>query len=306
MVDYLKAVEALVSIIDVIRFGISQARAHPLYYGHGTDNAVDDMYALVLGSLSLPLDLDERLFNATLTAEEKCYLARQLQQRIQARVPVPYLVQKAYFCDLEFYVDERVLIPRSPLAEFIQHQGSPWVAPDKVTRILDLCTGSGCIAIACCYAFPNALVDAVDISPSALEVLAINRERHQVQEQLTAIQSDCFDALSPRCYDIILSNPPYVGAEEMSSLPPEYGHEPTMALEAGQQGLAVVDNILHSALPFLSEDGILVVEVGNTEDALTKAYPNVPFTWLEFERGGSGVFLLTHEQLQFYFGPTMS
>lgn len=286
------------TIIDFLRFGVSQANAQSLYYGHGTDNAWDDMLALILGCLHLPYDVDLIVLQAKLTDTEKQMLHERLEQRIVARVPVPYLTHEAYFCDRVFYVDERVLIPRSPIAELIQHQFTPWIEEHEVGRILDVCTGSACIAIACCDAFPNALVDAVDISVPALAVAEINRQRHHMQDQLTLIQSDCFESVPAVKYDIIVSNPPYVGAEEMKTLPDEYRHEPVLALETGNNGLAIVETILQCAADYLSEQGILVVEVGNSESALIQAYPDVPFTWLEFQNGGHGVFLLTYQQLQ--------
>jgi len=287
----------LETIVDFLRYGVSTAYARGLYYGHGTDNAWDDIRALLLDTLSLPLDTDPLFLQARLTSDEKLVLTAQLRRRIDDRVPVPYLTQVAYFCELPFYVDERVLIPRSPIAELIQHQFAPWIEHDRVHRVLDLCTGSACIAIACCYAFPDALVDAVDIAPEALQVATINRDDHGVEDVLTLIESDCFDDLPPQQYDIIVSNPPYVGADEMAHLPDEYGHEPRLALEAADNGLAIIDTILHAAHGYLADQGILVVEVGNSEDALVAAYPNLPFTWLDFEHGGHGVFLLTREQL---------
>lgn len=299
--SYALATQDFTSLIDFLRFGLSRANAASLYYGHGTDNAWDDILALVLGSLSLPLDVDHLLLSATLSREEKIMLCQQLERRIIERVPVPYLTHEAYFCDLPFYVDERVLIPRSPIAELIRQQFSPWIDVCNVERILDLCTGSGCIAIACCYAFPDVKVDAVDISSDALIVANLNQQRHGFDDELSLIQSDCFDAVTGIQYDIIVSNPPYVGQDEMQSLPDEYHHEPKLALEATNEGLAIVEKILHSAAAYLTEHGILVVEVGNSEQALVDAYPQVPFTWLDFEKGGQGVFLLTRQQLVDYF-----
>lgn len=300
--EFVKGTTELETILDVVRYGWSCANTNALYFGHGTDNAMDDLFALVLGSLSLPMDIDEKWLQTRLTAKEKDMLAHQLSRRIVDRVPVPYLTHQAYFCGLPFYVDERVLIPRSPIAEMIEQQFFPWIQPEEVDRVLDLCTGSACIAIACCYAFPDALVDAVDISESALEVASINRERHELTEQLSLIQSDVFNEVPPTRYDIIVSNPPYVGAAEMQTLPKEYQHEPVLALEAPNNGLAIVDRILEQARDYLTEHGILVVEVGNSADALIEAYPDLAFTWIDFERGGDGVFLLTREQLDDYFG----
>ena len=294
--------QAFQSILDFLRFGLSSANAAKLYYGHGTDNAWDDILALILGSLSLPLDVDPLLLQSRLTSEEKAMLIQQLKRRIEERIPVPYLTHEATFCDLTFYVDERVLIPRSPIAELIRQQFSPWIKAEAVGKVLDLCTGSGCIAIACCYAFPEALVDAVDISPEALAVSEINRQQHGLEGVLTLIESDCFEAVPDEKYDIIVSNPPYVGHDEMQTLPAEYHHEPTLALETSNNGLAIVEKILTTAPAYLSDHGILVIEVGNSEQALQDAYPHVPFTWLDFEHGGQGVFLLTCQQLKTYFG----
>lgn len=296
----LKETEELVTILDFLRFSVSYAINANLYYGHGTDNAWDDMHSLILRSLSLPHTLEDHWLSARLTTSEKKYLSQQLEKRIKQRVPVPYLIKEAYFCDLPFYVDERVLIPRSPIAELIKNEFSPWLDGDKIHRILDLCTGSGCIAIACCYAFPNALVDAVDISSEALAVAEINRELLDVEEQLTLIESDCFTNVPHVRYDLIVSNPPYVGKEEMQTLPDEFRHEPVLALETGNKGLAIVDTILQKAHTYLSDQGVLIVEVGNSEEALSEAYPHVPFTWLEMAQGGQGVFLLTKQQLDEY------
>lgn len=297
----LKETEELSTVLDFLRFSLSCSINAHLYYGHGTDNAWDDMRSLILRSLSLPYDVDPHLLNGRLTTSEKKHLCQQLEKRINQRMPVPYLIKEAYFCDLPFYVDERVLIPRSPIAELIKDQFSPWIDADKVHRILDLCTGSGCIAIACCYAFPDAYVDAVDISSEALAVAAINREQLDVEEQLTLIESDCFNKVPQERYDLIVSNPPYVGKEEMQTLPDEFRHEPVLALETSNNGLAIVETILKQARNYLTEHGILIVEVGNSEEALGDAYPHVPFTWLEMSHGGQGVFLLTKQQLDEHF-----
>jgi len=289
------------TILDYLRFGFSEATKADLYYGHGTDNAWDDILSLILGSLALPFDLDPLMFHAQLTPAEKLLLVERLERRIHDRFPVPYLTQEAYFSGLSFYVDERVLIPRSPLAELIDQQFSPWIKPEQVHHVLDLCTGSACIAIACCYAFPEAMVDAIDISEEALDVAAINVQRYELSDQLTLIRSNCFDEISAKQYDIIVSNPPYVSHEEMQTMPPEYRHEPKLALEASDKGLAIVEKILFNAHDYLTDHGILVVEVGNSDIALIEAYPDVPFTWLDFEQGGHGVFLLTCQQLRDHF-----
>lgn len=300
--EFMKSARELQSINDFVRYGLTRANAQTLHYGHGTDNALDDIYALILGVLSLPMDVEAALLQTRLTTEEKERVVRQLSRRIIDRVPVPYLTNLAYFCGLPFFVDERVLIPRSPIAELIESQFTPWIQPEEVFRVLDLCTGSGCIAIACCYAFPDAEVDAVDISNAALEVAEMNRERHGLTDQLTLITSDVYKDLPHARYDIIVSNPPYVGAGEMQTLPDEYRHEPVLALEASNNGLAVVETILRQAHDYLTDRGILVVEVGNSADALIDAYPDLAFTWLDFERGGEGVFLLTRDQLVEQFG----
>lgn len=302
MINWEKDTQDFRTILDFYRFAISKAQAADLYYGHGTDNAADDMRYLILGSLNLPWETDPQLLQAKLSSEERAHLCQQLSKRVNQRIPVPYLLHEAFFCGLPFYVDERVLIPRSPIAELIDQQFTPWIRPEQVTRILDLCTGSACIAIACCYAFPDALVDGVDISLDALTVAVKNQEKHQLHDQLTLIHSDCFDQLPQTRYDIIVSNPPYVSKEEMQSLPEEYAHEPVLALEADNNGLAIVAKILLRAHDYLTDDGILVMEVGNSEVAVTETWPQVPFTWLEFTKGGQGVFILTRKQLAEHFG----
>ncbi|ASQ46804.1 50S ribosomal protein L3 N(5)-glutamine methyltransferase [Legionella clemsonensis] len=291
------------TIIDFLRFSVSEASINNLYFGHGTDNAWDDLLSLILETLHLPLNIDPVVFQARLSPKEKEVVIKQLVRRIQDKVPVPYLTHTAYFCELPFYVDERVLIPRSPIAELIKQQFAPWLIAERVHRVLDLCTGSGCIAIACSYAFPEATIDAVDISNDALAVAAINCERHGVQDSVNLIQSDCWDKVPRVHYDLIVSNPPYVGAEEMQTLPAEYNHEPKLALETENNGLAIVEKILAKAHDYLTEEGILVVEVGNSDQALEEEFPHVPFTWLEFEHGGHGVFLLTKQALKTYFSP---
>lgn len=300
MNNYQQACEELKTIRDWLRFATSQFNASNLYYGHGTDNAWDEAHALVLRSLHLPFEINMQILDARLTTEERQHLLEHIKRRIDDRIPVPYLIQEAWFAGLPFYVDERVLIPRSPIAEFIEQQFTPWIEPENVQAILDLCTGSGCIAIACAAAFPDAEVDAVDLSQDALSVAERNVVRHQVGEQVNLYHSDLFTALPPKRYDIIVSNPPYVSRDEMQTLPAEYRHEPEFALAAAEEGLAIACEILRQAANYLTENGILVVEVGNSEQALVERYPQVPFTWLEFERGGQGVFLLTAAQLKQY------
>ena len=298
--DYQAACRALSSILDIYRFSVSLANHKDIFFGHGTDNAFDDCLFLILGSLGLPYDFPENQWGAALTISEKDMLASQLYKRMEQQIPVPYLIQKAYFCGLPFYVDERVLIPRSPIAELIEKRFSPWIEEQRVHMILDLCTGSGCIAAALSVAFPEATVDAVDIDEKALVVARQNIDDLGLQESVFLFQSDGMNQLDDAKYDLIVSNPPYVSSEEMQTLPQEYLHEPKHALEAQDDGLALVHRILKDAALRLNPGGILVVEVGNSYPQLIDRYPDMPFVWLEFERGGHGVFLLTAQDLQAY------
>lgn len=291
----------LKTIRDFIRFATSQFNEAALYYGHGTDNAWDEAIALILHSLHLPHDIDRSMLAANLTLQEREHLLALIEKRVKNRVPVPYLTHEAWFAGLSFYVDERVLIPRSPIAELIEQQFLPWIEEDRVHRILDLCTGSGCIAIACAQAFPDAEVDASDISPDALAVAKINVLRHGLEDRVHLHESNLFAQLPKARYDIIVSNPPYVSAAEMDALPTEYRHEPALGLAAGQDGLDIVTTMLKQARDYLQPHGLLIVEVGNSEVALSEQFAQVPFTWLEFQRGGGGVFLLTAKQVEDYF-----
>jgi len=267
-----------------------------VFLGHGTDNYHDEAVALLLNVLGLPWDVDPSVLSRPLAVEDAQALGALLQRRINERVPTPYLTGEAWFCGLPFTVDERVLIPRSPIAELIEAGFVPWLDPTRVQRVLDLCTGGGCIAIACAHAFEQAQVDATDIDDGALAVCRENIARYQLGGRVHARAGDGLAAARGR-YDLIVSNPPYVDAEDMASLPSEYRHEPELALASGQDGLDFTRRLLAGAADYLTDDGILVVEVGNSMVAVERVWPQVPFLWLEFERGGDGVFLLNRQQL---------
>lgn len=285
------------------RFARRLERAQ-LFYGHGTDSPRDDAAAIVFHVLQLDPPVPARALLRRPDEAATAAMTRLVERRIAERVPVVYLTRRCWFAGLPLYIDERVLIPRSPLAELIESRFAPWVDPAHVRRILDVGTGSGCIAIASALAFPRARVDAVDVSADALGVAAINRRQYGLGRRLRLQQSDYFGALEGARYDIIVSNPPYVGTAEFKGLPPEYGHEPEAALRAGRDGMDAVRVLLREARRFLRPDGILVVEVGNTERRLRREYRDWPFIWLEFARGGGGVFLLTATDLERMAGVT--
>lgn len=282
----------LTTLGDFLQWAEQSFLAAKLYFGHGTDNAWDDAVALARFVLKLPPDVDASEVSRVLQISERKKLINLVDKRIKDRVPAPYLTHEAWFAGLPFYVDERVIIPRSPMGELILNGFQPWVGARPVHRILDLCTGSACIAIACAKVFKDAEIDAVDISAEALAVATQNVKLHDCQNRVHLINADLFDACKGKHYDIIITNPPYVDTDEMESLPPEYRFEPSLALVAGSDGLDIVKRILKEAPHYLSQTGLLFVELGNAKEALLTQYPKLPFVWLEFERGGEGVFML--------------
>ncbi len=293
-----EAVTELRTIGDMLRWGVSRFNDANIYYGHGTDNAWDEAVALVFHALHLPEEVGQQVIHSNLTSSEKHKIVELIIRRVRERLPVPYLTNTAKFAGLEFFVDERVLVPRSPIAEMIANRFSPWLYNKPVNRVLDLCTGSACIAIACAYEFDEAEVDALDISEDALDVAQINIENLGVMDRVFPIESDIFSAIpkGPH-YDLIVSNPPYVDAEDIGDMPEEYHHEPEIGLGSGRDGLDLTKRILANAADYMTEDALLVVEVGNSMVHLIEQFPDVPFTWVSFENGGDGVFVLTRDQL---------
>ncbi len=267
-------------------------------FGHGTDNARDEAAELVFFAAGIAHGEGERAYVSKLSARRRARIAVLLERRIRERVPLPYLTHRAFFAGLELYIDERVLVPRSPIAELALRRFAPWINARRVQRILDIGTGSGAIALACAKAFPRARVDAADISADALAVCRRNVRRLALQDRVRLLRSDHFGAVPPCHYDIIVSNPPYVGRAEMQRLPPEYRREPALGLAAGRDGLDSVRVILGNARPYLRDEGILVVEVGNSESALLRAFPRMPFIWPDIAMGGGGVFLLRAGDLE--------
>ena len=289
--------QELKTVRDFIRWGASYLGQAKLTYGHGTDNALDEAACLVLHAVHLPHDIPDHFLDGVLTQTERQKVLELLQDRVATRRPAAYLIHEAWFAGLRFYVDESVLVPRSPLAELIGNNLAPWVEEGRVRHILDLCTGSGCIGIACAVAFPDAWVDAVDISPEALSVARRNVAAHHLEDRVRIIQSDLFTSLDDSTYDVIISNPPYVPHNVMAELDKEYRHEPVLGLVAGEDGLDIIRRILSDAAAYLNEDGVLIVEVGDSQEMVLQQFPEIPFLWLEFEHGGHGVFLLEKEQL---------
>lgn len=300
MAGHYQAAEAELSTLrDFLRWTTSRFEEAGLSYGHGNEDAFNEATQLLLHSLHLPVTtLPDLFLDARLCQNEKHSFLKLVKKRIKRRLPIPYLTHEAWFAGLPFYVDERVLIPRSPFAELIEAHFSPFIeSPDSVSHILDMCTGSGCIAIASALAFPDAEVDAVDISTDALKVAKINKTKHRLGDSLNLIESDLWAAIATdKRYDLIISNPPYVGDAEMARLPAEYHHEPSQALRAADNGLALVERIIRGAADYLMPKGVLFVEVGNSDLAVQDKWPETPFLWLEFAQGGHGIFMLTQPQ----------
>jgi len=293
-----QAIEELRTIEDLVRWAVSRMSEAGLYYGHGSDNPADDALLLTAHALNLPWAMAEQWRSARLTRLEREAVIELVEIRILQRMPVPYITGISWYCGKPYFVDERVLIPRSPIGEMIEARFAPFWSPDREPqRILDLCTGSGCIGIACAHEFEQAEVELLDISFEALEVAEENIQEHAVGDRVTALQSDLFAAASGR-YDLIISNPPYVDADDMACLPEEYHHEPELALAAGNDGLDLVRIMLSQVRDYLTDDGVFVLEVGNSYPALAAAYPELPFIWPEFERGGHGVCVLHARDLE--------
>ncbi len=293
------ATQEFKTVGDFFRFAITTLATEKVFLGHGTDDLQDEAWWLVAGALSLPLHMSPKLFlSARLTPTEKRHLVHLIYRRGVEKMPTAYLLKQAYQNGQPFYVDERVLIPRSPIAELIDHHFEPWLShPESIERILDLCTGSGCLAILSALAFPDAKVDALELSEGALAVAERNIAEYGLQDQVRLLPSDVFSGLQNEQYDVVISNPPYVDAADLRSMPAEFHHEPRMALAAGEDGLEIVCKILKEARAYLKPEGLLIVEVGNSRAALEAAFPTLPFIWLDFERGGEGVFLLKREDL---------
>ncbi len=291
------AASYLRTVRDILRFSISEFNRADLFFGHGSDNAHDEAAYLILHSLNLPLDRLDPYLDAVLLPAERRDLLAKIHRRVTERLPVAYLTRQAWQGDFEFYVDERVIVPRSFIYELLGEGLRPWIEYEElVHRALDLCTGSGCLAVQMAYHYPDAEIDAVDISLDALEVAAINVENYSLEERIHLIHTDLFEGLKGT-YDLIVSNPPYVDAESVAKLPPEYLHEPELALGSGSDGLDSTRQILRYAAKYLNPKGVLLVEIGHNREILESAYPELPFVWLETSGGDGFVFLLTREQL---------
>lgn len=293
---FAEAVVELHTLLDLLRWSVSQFNAAPLFYGHGNDNSWDEALHLILATLNLSPDNPQEIYSARLTVRERGLIVERVMQRIKERIPAAYICQKSWFCGLPFYVDQRVLVPRSPIAELIRNRFAGHLTFEP-RRILDMCTGSGCIAIACAYTYPDAEVDAVDLSSDALAVAEYNIQEHGLEDRVIPIRSDLFDSLLQDEYDLIIANPPYVSDSAMAELYPEYAHEPNLGLSGGRDGLRLVLRILALSADYLSSRGMLICEVGDSRIYLEKTYPGLLFSWLPLARGGEGIFLLTRAQL---------
>jgi ribosomal protein L3 glutamine methyltransferase len=292
------ATEELVTVRDWLRWAVSRFNEAGLHFGHGTDNAWDEAVWIVLATLHLPRDTLEPFLDARLTGSERHALLERLQQRVVHRLPAAYLLNEAWLGEFRFHVDPRVIVPRSYFAELLEDGFAPWIEhPESVASALDLCTGSGCLAIVMAHAFPNAAVDAIDISPEALEVARRNIADYGLEDRVHAIESDLFAKAKGRRYDLIICNPPYVTAAAMEALPAEYRHEPALALAAGRDGLDVVRRILAQARKHLNPRGVIAIEVGHNQELVNEAFPDLPAVWLDTEHADGKVFVLTREDL---------
>ena len=284
------------SVAQLLDEGEAMFIAHDIYFGHGTDSAWDEAVSILSYVLDFPPNADRSLMTNILTNDEAIRIRSLFGRRVKERLPAPYITGQAWFCGLPFMVDERVIIPRSPIAALITNYFEPWL-PFNPGRILDLCTGGGCIGISCAYGFDDAEVVLSDISADAVAVANINIQNHRLEGRVVAIQSDLFEGLKGQRFDLIISNPPYVDLEDLASMPAEFRHEPELALASGHDGLDFTRRLLQEATEYLSEDGVLIVEVGNSCVALERAFPSIPFFWFDFDEGDGGVFMLTQAQL---------
>ena len=288
------------TVAEALAVADGELAASSIFFGHGTDNAWDEAVQLVLAAVGLPADSDDSVLTVPVPGPAWQRLQAMLQRRIDERVPLPYLTGVAWFAGLSFACDERAIIPRSPLAEVILNDFQPWYLGPAPRRLLDLCCGGGCIGLAAAHYHPGLTVDLVDLDPQALALARENIVRHSLQQRVKVVHSDLFSGVGQARYDLILGNPPYVDAADLAGMPAEYHHEPALALASGADGLDLTRRILAQALDYLTPGGLLLVEVGNSWEALEAAYPQLPFTWLEFEQGGHGVFALSAQDLQDY------
>jgi len=295
---YSEANSSLKTLRDCLRFAVSRFNEAELFFGHGSDDAFDEAAYLVLHTLHLPLDRLEPFLDAQLTQSEIYAVIDIIERRVEQRIPAAYLTNQAWLGDLSFYVDERVIVPRYFIAELLREELSPWIEDaEEVTSVLDMCTGSGCLAILAAHTFPNASIDAVDFSADALDVAQYNVTDYMLDDQISLIESDLFTELDGKRYDLIICNPPYVDAPSVAALPPEYKHEPELSLGSGNDGLDATRVILAKAAEHLNPNGLLLVEIGHNRDALEAAYPKLPFTWLDVTAGDQFVFMLRREDL---------